>query len=572
MPTSVARKPLNIVYGVDENPPLGVTVVSALQHVGLISIFLLFPLLVCREAQLSPDKILDVLSLSMLAMGAGAILPALARGPVGSGYLCPSIFTVAYLGPSLLALKAGGLSLVFGMTVFAGCVEAALSRLLRHLRALFPSEIAGLVVVLLGVTIGAIGIRYVLGADIPQAASGRELAVAAISLGAMVALNVWTGGFFRMFCALLGMIVGYAAAALLGILTESDMQKVMDAPLVSVPSLGHLGWSFDFALIGAFAVGALAACLKTIGNVTTCQKMNDAEWVRPDMHSISKGVLADGLGTVTAGILGTVGVNSSPSAVGLAGATGVTSRRVAYGIGAIFFALAFLPKVASVLSIIPRPVMGAALVFSACFVFVNGVQIITSRLLDARRTFVIGLAFLSGIAVDLLPGYFANVPAQFQPLVSSSLVVGMLTAVLLNLVFRLGVRQTQRLHVNPKAVDLAEIEAFMEARGAAWGARRDVIDRASFNLQQSIETIAEGCDPQGPLEITASFDEFNLDVRMSYAGVPLELPDKRPSNEEIMASEEGQRKLAGFMLRRYADRVAATHKAGRSTILFHFDH
>lgn len=54
-------------------------------------------------------------------------------------------------------------------------------------------------------------------------------------------------------------------------------------------------------------------------------------------------------------------------------------------------------------------------------------------------------------------------------------------------------------------------------------------------------------------------------------GPPLELPDKRPSNEEIMESDEGQRRLAGFMLRRYADRVQATHRAGRSTILFHFD-
>lgn len=59
---------------------------------------------------------------------------------------------------------------------------------------------------------------------------------------------------------------------------------------------------------------------------------------------------------------------------------------------------------------------------------------------------------------------------------------------------------------------------------------------------------------------------------MSYIEPPPELPDKRPSNEDIMESEEGQRRLAGFMLRRYADRVAATRKAGRSTILFHFDH
>jgi uncharacterized membrane protein AbrB (regulator of aidB expression) len=80
---------------------------------------------------------------------------AAARKPLNL-VLCPSIFTVAYLGPSLLALKTGGLSLVFGMTVFAGCVESALSRSLRHLRAFFPPEIAGLVVVLLGVTIGEI--------------------------------------------------------------------------------------------------------------------------------------------------------------------------------------------------------------------------------------------------------------------------------------------------------------------------------------------------------------------------------------------------------------------------------
>ena len=78
----------------------------------------------------------------------------------------------------------------------------------------------------------------------------------------------------------------------------------------------------------------------------------------------------------------------------------------------------------------------------------------------------------------------------------SASAVGMLTAVLLNLVFRLGVRQTERLLVDPRAVDPPGIDAFLESRGAAWGARGDVIDRASFNLQQSIETIVEGCEPQ----------------------------------------------------------------------------
>jgi len=143
---------------------------------------------------------------------------------------------------------------------------------------------------------------------------------------------------------------------------------------------------------------------------------------------------------------------------------------------------------------------------------------------------------------------------------------------LLNLIFRIGARKIQNLVVVPGQIDPVALEQFMEANGASWGARRDIIERASFNLTQSIETISDSCDPQGPLEISASFDEFRLDVRVSYSGPPLELPDKRPTNEEIIESDEGQRRLAGFLLRRYADRVSATHKAGRSTILFHFDH
>ena len=111
----------------------------------------------------------------------------------------------------------------------------------------------------------------------------------------------------------------------------------------------------------------------------------------------------------------------------------------------------------------------------------------------------------------------------------------------------------------------------METWGSRWGARRDVMDRATFSLAQSIETIIDGCAP-GRLQIEASFDEFNLDLRVSYDGAPLELSDRRPTNDEIMASVHGQRKLAGFMLRRYADRVQATQRDGRSTILFHFDH
>jgi len=315
-------------------------------------------------------------------------------------------------------------------------------------------------------------------------------------------------------------------------------------------------------------VAALAACLRAMGDITTCQKINDAEWTRPRIRSISGGVLANGLATATAGICGTIGVNTLTSSVGLAGATGVTSRRIAYVIGGMFVVLAFLPKAAALVAIMPRPVLGATLWFSACFVFVNGLQIVTSRMLDVRRTFVIGLGFTIGLAVDLHPSLYGTLPGAVQPFASSSLVLGTISALVLNALFRLGVRRTQTLLIDPARRDTSAIGDFMELQGAAWGARRDVIDRATFNLSQSIETIVDSCEPEGSIEVEASFDEFNLNLRVSYAGPPLELPDKRPSNEDIMASEAGQRRLAGFMLRRYADRdIQQQARQTRQTVM-----
>ncbi len=163
-------------------------------------------------------------------------------------------------------------------------------------------------------------------------------------------------------------------------------------------------------------------------------------------------------------------------------------------------------------------------------------------------------------------------PSAWQPILGTSLVLGTVVGLALNLLFRIGITRTRSLSIPQGEIDARGIEEFLQVSGQSWGARVEVIDRAKFNLVQSIETIMEGCDPEGPLAVTATFDEFNLDIRVSYSGPLLELPDHRPTNEEIMETEEGHRRLAGFMLRRYANRVSSTHKAGRSTVTFHFDH
>jgi len=565
------KRPANLVYAPDDVPPPHVTAFNAIQHVGLIAINLVYPLLVFHLADAPLSLVSDLLAVGMIVLGAATLLQVLRLGPVGSGFLCPATFSAAYLSPSLLAAKAGGLSLVFGMTLLAGLLEAALARALPRLRSVFPAELSGVVIFMIGLSGGAAGLRSLLSADaVPM--SPAEWGVAAFTLAAMVGLNVWGGGLLRMLCALIGLAAGYAAAGFAGLLGAGQLDGMDKAPWVAVPGLGHLSWSFELAMALPFAIACLAAAMKAVGTITVCQRMVDADWVRPDMRSATRGVLADGISTALAGLLNAVGTNTSTPSVGLASATGVASRRVGIAVGLMFIALGLLPKLTTLLALMPRSVMVAALLFAICFILINGLQVMTSRLLDSRRTLVIGLALIAGTSIEIFPVIAAHAGASWRPVIGSSLVFATLVGLALNLLFRIGVKQSAAIGVDPQRIDSTVIDDFLRGHGGRWGARPDVIARATFAANQLVEAAAEHGWKSGPLSLEASFDEFNLDLRLSYEGKALEFPDRRPSDEEIRDTDEGVRRLAGFMLRQNADRVRSEAQDGVATVHFHFDH
>lgn len=565
------KKPAQIVYGLDDKPPFPILVLSALQNVAVMAVYLIFPLIICRQAGVSIAVTVAVMSLAMLVMGIATVLQAARMKKIGSGYLCPAHFTGAYISPSLIAVQAGGLPLVFGMTAFAGLIEAGLSRILNRLRPYFPPEIAGLVVMLVGVTNAAVSVGYLVAPGQTASDAKDALLVAAATLGSMIALNVWTRGMTRMVCALIGIVVGYGAAAWFGLLTAKDFAG-QTIPVLALPAISQIRWSFDVYLVLPFLIGALASTLKAMAVISICQKINDDNWLRPDLDNLRSGVAADGLGTIVAGALGTFGVNASPSCVGLSAATGITSRRVAYAIAAVFVIAAVMPGVLVALAVMPKPVMAAALMFTACFLLINGMQAITSRMLDGRKTFVVGLTIVGGLAVAIFPHLADDVPPLAKPIFDSSLVFGAVLAFVLNIVFRIGIKQKVALSFDTARGKAADLDTFLEEQGAKWGARRDIIDRARFALHQCTEAIADHCEVRAPIAIEASFDEFNLDLAVSYAGALLELPEQRPSDAEIRETEDGLRRLAGFMLRRNADATKSDRVGETAVVRFHFDH
>jgi xanthine permease XanP len=325
-------------------------------------------------------------------------------------------------------------------------------------------------------------------------------------------------------------------------------------------------------MLPAFLIASLASTLKAVGDLTLCQKINDAEWKRTDMQSASGGILASAIGTFSAGLLGGVGLSTYSSNVGLSIATRATSRQIALPCGIILIALAFFPKLAAVYTVMPQPVMGAILVYVACFMILAGVQLMTSRMLDARKIFVVGISLVFGLSVRMVPGLYADVPDVLSSLFSSSLSLATVLVIVLNLVFRIGIRTRVALQLDPRADSTEKIFAFMQAQGETWGARKEVIDRATYAMSEFFEAAGTLDLARDKIDAEVSFDEFNLDVDLRYDGELMEFSQQRPTEADLLGDERAVTKLAGFLIRNYVNRITSECVDGRCRIQFHFDH
>jgi xanthine permease XanP len=569
----VAKKPANLIYGLDESPSLATTALLGLQHILALSSAFVYPVILLQETGMLAAQAERMIHASMIVMGIATILQALRYGRIGSGYLCPEQVGPAYIPASILAVKTGGLPLLAGMTLVSGLFSAVLSRLMGRLRPFFPAEVTGTIVMMVGLALVPVAVSRFLGIEKSRMViDPLSVSIAAVTFFVMVGVTVWGSSRLRLYGVLIGIGAGSLCAYASGLVTDEHLRRLEQASLLALPSFPGEGWSFSGALLVPFMVTALASSLKAVGDLTTCQKVNDAEWKRPDMKSISGGILADACGVMLSGGVGTMGQSTSSANVGLSIASGATSRRIGLACGAILMALAFVPKLAVLFAIMPSPVIGALLFFAASFMIVAGVQILSSRMMDARKTLVVGVSIILGLSVDMLPGIYHSVPAMLLPAFTSSLSVATLSAMFLNLLFRIGIAQRAKVQIDPQADSSEEIFSFMEKQGGTWGARREVIDRAKSAMNEFIEAARALELSTGKIDAEVSFDEFNLDIDMRYDGELMEFPSKRPTEADLLGDERAVAKLAGFLIRNYVDQVKSERINGRCRVQFHLEH
>jgi uracil-xanthine permease len=241
--------------------------------------------------------------------------------------------------------------------------------------------------------------------------------------------NQFFGGFMRAASVLIAVVAGYLAAIPLGLL---DLSTVADAAWFSVPTPLAFGLSFEPSAIVLVAFAYVITAMETIGDIAGTTESVGRD---PTSEETKGGLVADGVMSAFAAIFNAFPNTSFSQNVGLISFTGIASRFVVAITGVLLIVLGLVPKVAAVVSAMPNPVLGGAAIVLFGMIFSIGLRIVhRGAELTRRNLTIIATSIVLGVGVEWRADALAELPEDLQVLATSGLIVGGVTALVLNAV------------------------------------------------------------------------------------------------------------------------------------------
>ncbi len=479
-----------IVYHLNDKPPFLAWLTFGCQYVATVANYFIFPVILVHLANADIQTATSFISIMMFGTAFATILQSMVKGPLGSGMLLPLSPAPSYFPPSYLAVKLGGLPLLYGMTIIAGIMQALVSPMMKNIKRFVPPELGGLVITLIGFEVGILGLKQFVGSDgIIDQFSHINLLLALIVIFSplilMIILNLFCKGNLKLFGLLISIIVGYLIVFIFGFFDKNTLQIISQTSWIYWPTISFSHYQFDSTLLIPFAIASLIGSIKVTGSLSALQRYSDENWVRPDMSQIAKGNLADSCGTFFTGILGGMGLNASSSSVALSLSTGVLSRVIAIAYGIIFIILGFCPKVTVILIYMPKTVVASTLIFLGATLVINGLKMVVPYLEQPRRCLIIGISFMLGMSHFVYPHFYQGLPNYVQSFTGSSIALAVVCEITLNflLMLRLEDNKLCNLLVENSTESYHKVKIFLKELAKDWELQSILIDRAGEIVQ-----------------------------------------------------------------------------------------
>ncbi len=390
----------------------------------------------------SPDfpELLYLIQMSMLFAGIATLLQTITIGPVGAALPIVQGTSFAFL-PIMIPLVAGkgvdALAALFGGVIIGGVFHALLGTVIGRVRFALPPLVTGLVVTMIGLALVKVGIQYAAGGvpaiGKPEYGSLLNWSAALVVIFSTLGLKFFTRGMLSVSAVLLGLIVGYVYALMMGMITVEAIGTSWDrAATFALPVPFKYGFEFSTAAVIGFCLMAFVSAVETVGDVSGITK-GGAGREATDTE-IAGATYADGFGSAIAGLFGAFPNTSFSQNVGLIAMTGVMSRHVVT-FGAIFLIICgLIPKVGAIIRTVPIEVLGGGVIVMFGMVVAAGISMLSDVVWNRRNMVIFAIALSIGLGLQLEPDAVQYLPDTLRILMTSGLLPAALIAIVLNLI------------------------------------------------------------------------------------------------------------------------------------------
>ncbi|MGW7556866.1 nucleobase:cation symporter-2 family protein, partial [Streptomyces rimosus] len=325
------------------------------------------------------------------------------------------------------------LPVIFGAVIVAGVLGFLLAPYFSRLVRFFPPVVTGTVITLIGVSLLPVAFNWSQGGNATAHDYGSpvNIGMAALTFVIVLVLRRVLRGFLQQISILLGLVAGTLIAIPVGI---TDFGAITEAAPVGFPTPFHFGVPrFDAAAVVSMCIVMLVCMTESTADMLALGKIVD----RPaDERTIEGGLRADTLGTAISPLFNGFANSAFAQNIGLVAMTKVRSRFVVATGGLILVVLGLCPVAASVISLVPLPVLGGAGIVLFGSVAASGIQTLATAAMDKGENALIVAASVGiGLIPIAAPRFYHDFPKDMLVVLDSGISTGCIVAIVLNLAF-----------------------------------------------------------------------------------------------------------------------------------------
>jgi NCS2 family nucleobase:cation symporter-2 len=427
-----------LIYKKNDKPDFLTILTISISHVlsmfaGIVTV----PLIVAYAINLDKLATINLINIALIMSGISTILQVVKVKKIGSGYLSLMGSSGAFIYPSIIAGKYGGINLVFGALLIFSIFEILFAKLILTSKKIISSYISGIIIILLALSLIPIFIDQALGSkNASDFGDLKYLFITAITVIVILIFANVKNYFLNAISIIIGIIVGYIISYFFNLI---DFNVLLQKNFFEFPHFSFsFSFSFNFLVIFMFLIANLISAFDTIGTMTMLKSIEDDE-IKENDPDINGAVYADSLCSMLCGIFGTVGNTTFSGNASIVKITKVSSRIVGVYIGIILIILGFFPKIAAIISIMPHPVTAAIMFIAISIMFGMGIKLLNMNDFSNEKLFNIGIPIIIMISMQYNNDLYINISSKFKMFFNkeSSLIYSAIIAIIFNIIINI---------------------------------------------------------------------------------------------------------------------------------------